>query len=216
MYNNKPHSGNKSFNSSNRPYSSQNRNSTFRTNSPRPFVRRPYVKVENTYGFKKDSMITAPEVVVIDFEGVNKGTMQLANALALAQEQELTLVEVASHTKPPVCRIVNWEKFRYEAKLKQEAKKSASKNRTRVHTAWFSALGQGGDYEPKLKRIVEWTEDGHQVNIEVRLKGGRYTTDYLVRMMDKVLTDLNGKVKMVDKPKFNGNRKYSVSVFPLK
>ncbi len=185
-----------------------NNSSSYRPNPN--YVRRPYVKIENTFGYKKNEMITAQTVNVIDTEGNNLGNMAIAEAIKLAREYEYDLVEVAPNAVPPVCKIVDWEKFRYDLQKKKQQPKSS----TEMKGMWFGVNVGVGDLNHKVERILEFIKDKHPVKIEVRAKGGRQVQNIFQIVMTKILTRLGDEIRLDTEPKFEGAKKYTVIVYP--
>jgi len=174
------------------------------------YVRKPFVKVENTYGYNKNAMITSPTVIVIDIEGKNLGEMNIADAIALAKEYEYDLVEVSPNAKPPVCKIVEWEKFRYEL----QKKKQQPKTNVEIKGMWFGVNVGEGDLKHKVDRILEFIHDKHPVKIEVRAKGGRQVPNIFQTVMKKILDSLENHIRLDSEPKFEGAKKYTCIVYP--
>ena len=173
-------------------------------------VRRPFVKRENTFGFNKDGMITAPEVVVIDIDGNNLGIVDTRNAIEKANEEGYSLVEVSPTAKPPVCKVVDWDKFRYDKQKKQ----STTSKPIEQKILWVGVNSGIGDINIKVKRALEFFEKKHPVKIEIRAKRGRVTNDMFTTAMQKILDGIGSHGKVDAPPKFEGNRRYSVAFLP--
>ena len=92
-------------------------------------VRRPPVTKPDTIDFRINRQIRAREVRLIDHNGVNRGVLPFFDALRIAEEAELDLVEVAPNANPPVCRVLDYGKFSYEQTKKE---REARKNQTKV------------------------------------------------------------------------------------
>lgn len=121
-------------------------------------------------GPRANQSIRAPRVLVIGADGARLGEMPTAQALELARAAELDLVEIAPNATPPVCRIADLGKLRYEASLKEKAA------RKHTHTDEVKELklrpGIGDhDYEVKRRKLVELLEKGYRVKITVTLRG---------------------------------------------
>jgi translation initiation factor IF-3 len=111
--------------------------------------------------------ISAPKVRLIDEDGSQIGIVDSSEALRRAKEKELDLVEIAPDAKPPVCRIMNYGKFLFEQgkKSKKKAKQVTTKEiKMRPNT-------DIGDYTIKLKKIINFLENGDKVKITVRFRG---------------------------------------------
>jgi len=114
--------------------------------------------------------ITAEEVRVLDETGENLDVMPTSNALALAKEKGLDLIEIAAQAKPPVARIISFDKFRYQ-KEKEEKKQHKSQNTSELKHVRITPRAADHDLELKLKKINEFLEKGHRVEVNLFLKG---------------------------------------------
>ncbi|MEI6462069.1 MAG: translation initiation factor IF-3 [bacterium] len=176
-----------------------------------PRQYKPFVKTENTYGFNRNEFIKAEVVMVIDPNGESLGEMKTADAILKAREDyDLDLIEVAPNSKPPVCRIMDWSKFKYE----QSKKQNNSSKSVEMKGMWFSPVIGEGDLNHKVERVLEFLSKKHPVKIEVRVRG-RIQREIVFARMREVLALLEGKIKLEGTPKFEG-KNYSVIVYPLK
>lgn len=173
----------------------------------KPRFNKPFKARENTYGFNRNEYILATEVRVIDSDGENLGILSTDEARRIATEQELDLVEISANAKPPVCRIVSWDKFRYEVKKKQSEQKQHT---TETKVLWIGINSSSGHLDQKIERAIEFTEKRMPVKVEIRAKGGRIPQGKFQEMMDKILEKLKDNVKIDQPPKFEGNRRYTV------
>lgn len=112
--------------------------------------------------------INAPSVRLIDAEGGQKGIVNLADALRLAEESNLDLVEVSPNAEPPVCRIMDFGKYRFQHKSKQKANK---KQRRQNKEMKFRPVTDVGDYQIKMRKIMAFLQNGDTVRITVRFRG---------------------------------------------
>jgi translation initiation factor IF-3 len=119
---------------------------------------------------KVNHQITAREVRLINEHGEQIGVMPLSQALTLAHENGLDLVEVSPNAQPPVAKLIDVAKFRYQQKkIEQQQKKKAK--RTEVKTIWISMRISEHDMQVKAKKIMEFLTDGDLVKIELRMRG---------------------------------------------
>ncbi|EIJ71491.1 translation initiation factor IF-3 [Pasteurella bettyae CCUG 2042] len=110
------------------------------------------------------------EVRLTDQEGEQVGIVSIQQALELAEQANLDLVEISPNAEPPVCRIMNYGKFLYEkAKTAKEQKKKQKV--VQVKEIKFRPGTDEGDYQVKLRSIVRFLEDGDKVKITVRFRG---------------------------------------------
>ncbi len=137
-------------------------------------------------------MIVAREVRVIDDEKKQVGVLPLAEALNLARQKGLDLVEVAPEAKPPVCRIMDYGKFLYEQHKKaHEAKKH--QKQSQLKEIKFRPKISIHDYNFKLKHIKRFLEEGNKVKITVMLRGREKARPELAQqILDRLLTDIQG------------------------
>lgn len=111
-----------------------------------------------------------PEVRVIDETGQQLGIMKTAEALALAQDRELDLVEVSPQAQPPVVKLVNFDKYRYhQKKLEQQQKKKVKK--TEIKGIRLGMRISEHDLGIKAKKAIEFLDEGHKVKIDLLMRG---------------------------------------------
>ncbi|MBD3221364.1 translation initiation factor IF-3 [bacterium] len=115
-------------------------------------------------------MIRIPRVLVIDEEGEQLGQMDTRDALAMAEERGLDLVEVAPTARPPVCRIMDYGKYKYEQSKKARKARQASAT-TKVKTIKFRPKTDDHDYEFKKKHIIQFLEAGNKVKVIMQFRG---------------------------------------------
>jgi len=151
-------------------------------------------------------MIEAPEVLLIDAEGEKRGTVLIADALVVAEESGLDLVEVSPHTTPPVCKILDYGKFKYqEQKKRNEAKKKQKtvdvkeiKMRPNIDTH---------DYQVKLRAMLRFFEEGDKVKVTMRFRGREMAHQYLgMDLLKKVQVEVEGVAKVELSPKMEGRQ----------
>ncbi len=114
--------------------------------------------------------ITAPEIRLLNDQGEQLGIMPIAQALALGEEHGLDLVEISPGAKPPVVKLISFDKFKYQQKkLEQQQKKRVKK--VEVKTIRLSAKIASHDIATKAKRADEFLQDGDWVKLELRMRG---------------------------------------------
>ncbi len=116
-----------------------------------------------------NNLIKAPMVRVVG-EDVEGGVMSLSEALKLAEELEVDLVEISPNAEPPVCRLVDYNKFLYERKKKEKEQKAKAKQ-TEVKEIRFTPKTDEHDLEFKLKHAIKFLQDGDKVKAFVQFKG---------------------------------------------
>ncbi len=145
--------------------------------------------------------ITAPELRVIGAEGENVGVITLREALTMAQDAGLDLIEISPKALPPVAKIMDYGKFQYDENKKLKSSKS------RVQIAEIKTLqvkiGTGEhDLELKAKKASEWLKEGHKIKIDLFLPGrAKYlNVDFLKERLERILKLISEDFK-ADEPK---------------
>ena len=114
--------------------------------------------------------ITAREIRLIGADGEAKGIVPIREALAMAEEAELDLVEIAATAEPPVCRIMDYGKFVFETSKKQHAAKRKQKQ-IQVKEVKFRPGTEEGDYQVKLRNLTRFLTEGDKAKITLRFRG---------------------------------------------
>ncbi len=115
-------------------------------------------------------MIRIPRILVVDEEGTQLGEMDTREALALAEQKGLDLVEVAPMARPPVCRIMDYGKYRYEqSKKARKARQTA--HTVKIKTIKFRPKTDDHDYTFKKNHIVSFLEAGNKVKVIMQFRG---------------------------------------------
>lgn len=150
--------------------------------------------------------IRADSVRVIDENGKQIGVLPLGTALNQAQQKGLDLVEVAPKTQPPVCKIINFKKFKFlEAKKRQQEKKKSKKSELKeIRLSPFMAQN---DFDYKIKRGREFLKQGHKLKISLLFRGRQITKkNFGYEIFDKAIEQLKHMAKVEFKPKMTGRR----------
>lgn len=113
--------------------------------------------------------ISAPEVRLVG-ENVEQGVYKLSEALRIAQQQEVDLVEINSNAAPPICRVIDYKKFLYEQKKKQKELK-AKQQQVTVKEIRFGPNTDDHDFEFKLRHAISFLKEGSKVRAHVFFKG---------------------------------------------
>jgi translation initiation factor IF-3 len=149
-------------------------------------------------------MIRVREVRVISPEGEQLGILPIEEALALAQERDLDLVEVAPNEHPPVCRIMDFGKYKYQqAKRSQEAKKRQKVIQTKEIK--MRPKTEEHDYQFKMRHAHRFLEDGNKVKVSLLFRGREMDHVELgQRMLDRIITDCKDVSSVEQHPKLEG------------
>jgi translation initiation factor IF-3 len=149
-------------------------------------------------------MIRAREVRVIGQEGGQLGIMTVQDAIRLAEEQGLDLVEVAPEARPPVCRVMDYGKYKYQqSKRLQQAKKKQKV--ISVKEIKLRPKTEEHDYQFKTQHVRRFLQDGHKTKVTVVFRGREMAHTELGRqMLDRVATDLQDIGAMEQTPRQEG------------
>lgn len=156
--------------------------------------------------------IRAPRVRVVTSDGQQLGVMSARDALAKAQSLGLDLVEIAGQVDPPVCKIVDYGKFKYEqAKLKKQKSKSA----TRMKEVKFRVGTGQHDYNIKLGRAEGFLETNHKVRFVLQFRGRENAhKDLGFVVLKRIIEDLKTMAQVDQAPRLNG-RAVAMILSPL-
>ncbi|MBP7516757.1 MAG: translation initiation factor IF-3 [Desulfobulbus sp.] len=147
------------------------------------------------------------EVRLIDADGSQRGVVSTRAALEAAMEQGLDLVEVSDKADPPVCRIMNFDKFRYELKKKQqEAKKKQTVIETREIK--FRPKTEEHDLAFKIRKIREFLEEKNKVKVTMRFRGREIVYAQTIGMdaLTKIADTLREDCVIIQEPKMEGRQ----------
>ena len=157
-------------------------------------------------GPKSNNRITAPEVQVIGSDGDNIGILNTNEAISMAKEQGLDLIEIAPNAKPPVCKIIDMGKFKYDAQKKANVAKKKQKI-VLLKEIKMRPVTEAHDYDFKVKNAKKFIGKGDKVKFTIRFKGRELQHSHLGReLMDRIKVDMQeiGKVEL--HPKFDGKQ----------
>jgi translation initiation factor IF-3 len=127
-------------------------------------------------------MIRIPQVRVVDEEGAQLGVMPTPQALAMAQERALDLVEVAPMAAPPVVKFLDFGQYKYELTKREKENKRRQRSVTFKEVRLSPKIGTG-DFDTKVHRAIEFLEDGDRIKVTVRFRGRELTHPELGRNM---------------------------------
>ncbi len=153
---------------------------------------------------RRNEMIRAREVRVIGAEGEQLGILSRNDAILAAKEVGMDLVEVASNAEPPVCRIMDYGKFKYEQqKKKQEAKKRQTV--VQIKEIKVRPKTDDHDYETKLRHIRRFIEAGDRCKVTVFFRGREIVhKDRGVTILERVMQDTQDIARVDQEPKAEG------------
>ncbi|MBI3902755.1 MAG: translation initiation factor IF-3 [Nitrosomonadales bacterium] len=153
-----------------------------------------------------NEQITAPNVRLIGAEGEQVGIVAIAEALRLSEVAELDLVEIAPLAEPPVCRIMDFGKFKYaESKKQHEAK--LKQKQIQIKEVKFRPSTDEGDYSIKLRNLIRFLDEGDKTKITLRFRGREIAHQSLgMKLMERVRTDLDEHGIVEQFPKMEGRQ----------
>lgn len=127
---------------------------------------------------------------MIGSDGEQIGVLSSREALKLAAEQNLDLVEINPNSEPPVCRVMDYGKYKFEQKKKVAAAKK--KQRTfQVKEVKFRLTTEEGDYQVKLRNLIRFLEHGDKAKVSIRFRGREMAHPELgLKVMDRIKQDL--------------------------
>lgn len=163
-------------------------------------------KIATEKNHRINAEIRTPEVRLIGSDGEQLGVLKIGEALRLSEEAELDLVEIAPNASPPVCRIMDYGKFRYqEQKRQQEAK--AKQKVVNVKEVKFRPATDEGDYQVKLRNVRRFIESGDKAKITLRFRGREMAHQELgMQVLERVRDDLGDLVQVEAMPKLEGRQ----------
>jgi len=150
--------------------------------------------------------IRVREVHLIDKDGQYRGNVPIADALTLAQEAGLDLVEIAPNAEPPVCKLLDFGKYKY-----QEQKKAAEARKKQkvveVKEIKFRPMIDDHDYDVKMRSMVRFFEEGDKVKVTLRFRGREMAHQELgTRLLARVKDDTSKVAKVEQDAKFEGRQ----------
>ncbi|MFH0937554.1 MAG: translation initiation factor IF-3 [Candidatus Daviesbacteria bacterium] len=148
--------------------------------------------------------IQATQLRVIDADGTQLGVISREKALDKAAEAGLDLVEVAPNITPPVARIVDFEKFRYDQEKREQAAKKHAKE-VEIKEIWISPRIASHDLEVRLKKVQDFLERGDKVKLTVKFRGREMAhPEAGYKIVEQALQTLGNEIVIERETKFEG------------
>ena len=166
-------------------------------------------------GERINQFITAPEVRVVHDEKGSLGIMSIKDALALAKEEGSDLVEIVPSAQPPVCKIINYGKYKFDI---QKKSKEAKKKQKSVQLKEIKMRPQISihDYNFKMKHIREFLDEGNKVKITIMFRGREMAhTEFGYDLINKIIQDLENEASTEKPAKLEG-KNLSAVLNPMK
>ena len=163
-----------------------------------------YVNNNNKNGQRINEMIRVREVRLIDDEGNQKGIVPTVEALKLAKEKDLDLVEVSPNANPPVCKILDYGKYRFEQEKKLRDAKKNQKVLKLKEIRMQPKIGSG-DLDTKAKHVQEFLDEGNKVKVTIRFRGRELAhTELGYDVLNEVLKRLTSAYVVEKQPAMDG------------
>jgi translation initiation factor IF-3 len=163
-----------------------------------------------------NEQITAPQVRLIGADGEQVGIVAVAQALQMAEEADLDLVEIAPLAEPPVCRVMDYGKFKYaESKRQHEAK--LKQKQIQIKEIKFRPGTDEGDYNIKLRNLIKFLGDGDKTKVTLRFRGREMAHQEIgMRLIERIKGDLDEYGTVEQYPKMEGRQMVMVLAPKLK
>ncbi|MFC2981487.1 translation initiation factor IF-3 [Roseicyclus marinus] len=170
-------------------------------------ARRPHnAPPQRETGPRINDRIRAPEIRLIGADGENVGVVTPARALVMAEEAGLDLVEISPNAEPPVCKIMDFGKYKYETQ-KREAEARKKQKIIEVKEVKFRPNTDTHDYEVKMRSVTKFLQNGDKVKVTLRFRGREMAHQNLGReLLERVAADIDGLGKVENMPKLEGRQ----------
>ena len=178
-------------------------------------ARRPHnaPPVRDT-GPRINERIRSPEIRLIGAEGENVGVVTPAQALQMAEEAGLDLVEISPNATPPVCKIMDFGKFKYEQQ-KKEAEARKKQKIIEIKEVKFRPGTDKHDYDVKMRSVLKFLGNGDKVKVTLRFRGREMAHQDLGRqLLEQIAEDITDYGKVENMPKMEG-RQMVMMIGPL-
>jgi len=183
------------------------RSQTITTQRNKAIARRPHnAPPTRDTGPRVNDKIRAPEIRLIGAEGENIGVVTPEKAMDLAFEAELDLVEISPNATPPVCKIMDYGKYKYEQQ-KRESEARKKQKVIEVKEVKFRPNTDTHDYDVKMRNVMRFLEGGDKVKVTLRFRGREMAHQDLGReLLHRVAGDVEGIGKVENMPKMEGRQ----------
>jgi translation initiation factor IF-3 len=171
---------------------------------PGQSYQRRYTSNDPFANIRRNARIRVPEIRVISPDGKQLGIIATAKALALAQQFNLDLVEVAPNAQPPVCRIMDFHKYVYEEEKKTNHSKAIA---SKIKEIEFTARIAPNDFTTKVRHAEEFLDEGSKVKLRLKFRGREMAhTEIGFEVINRALGELAGMGKADNEPKLLGKQ----------
>ncbi len=170
------------------------------------FKQNFFQRRNKSFGPRYNNRINSSDVQVIDSDGENLGVLNLQEAIKKAKNKGLDLIEIAANVKPPVCKIMDIGKYKYD---QQKKASKAKKNQKKVELKEIKLrpVTEVHDYTFKIKNALKFLAKGDKVKFTIKFKGRELQHKNLGDdLMDKIKVDMENVGKIELQPKFDGKQ----------
>ncbi len=170
------------------------------------FKQNFFQRRNKSFGPRYNNRINSSDVQVIDSDGENLGVLNLQEAIKKAKNKGLDLIEIAANVKPPVCKIMDIGKYKYD---QQKKASKAKKNQKKVELKEIKLrpVTEVHDYTFKIKNALKFLAKGDKVKFTIKFKGRELQHKNLGNdLMDKIKVDMENVGKIELQPKFDGKQ----------
>ena len=172
----------------------------------RSIARIPFNQTPVREGLRVNEDIDVSNVRVVDANAEQLGVLPIERALQLAAEAGLDLVEVAPNADPPVCKILDYGKFKYEAQKKKNEARKKQKIIDVKEIKMRPSIDEH-DYQVKMRNMRRFLDDGDKVKVTIRFRGREMAHQELgMKVLDRVREDLDEAAKVEQFPKLEGRQ----------
>ena len=166
--------------------------------------RQPITNAPTTNEPRINDRIRAREVRLVDQDGRQLGIKPLPEALLIAQQQDLDLVEVAPLATPPVCRIMDYGKFKFDAAQRARESRRKATNVGIKEMKYRPKIGQG-DFDTKTRQVLRFLNEGHKVKVTVMFRGREvFHPDLGKRILDRIAEQVDGTARIESDARLDG------------
>ncbi|MFC0281724.1 translation initiation factor IF-3 [Falsigemmobacter intermedius] len=170
-------------------------------------ARRPHnAPPQRETGPRVNERIRATEIRLIGADGENVGVVTPARALAMAEEAGLDLVEISPNAEPPVCKIMDFGKFKFEQQ-KREAEARKKQKIIEIKEIKFRPGTDEHDYQVKMRSVIKFLTDGDKVKVTLRFRGREMAHQQLgMELLNRVAGEVTEIGKVESMPKLEGRQ----------
>ena len=141
---------------------------------------------------------------LVEADGTKLGVRPLPEALSIARDQDLDLVEVAPNANPPVCRIMDYGKFKFDAAQRAKESRRKTSSVTLKEMKYRVKIGQG-DFDTKTRKVIHFLDEGHKVKITIMFRGRETAHPHLGKeILDRIAERAIETAKVESAPKLDG------------